>query len=78
MDTLLASDIDNDKAFEIIPEQIYRFFVWILSSTPPTSLDEIENLSDSNPTLHCHALSVSQDLMFMKSSGGCIVTKSHF
>ena len=65
------SDVTLEKAEELIKNEIYSFFYWILSSNSQTDNDLIDKSSirESNNSVHRYILSLGQDLVHMSSGG---------
>ena len=66
-------DISAEKSLSLLNQQLYTFINWILSPTPPQSMDIVDpNLvKNESETLHRYTMSLGQDIIFMASSGKC-------
>ena len=69
------ADISLEQAYKIVPDELYKFLVWTLSTLPPASIEGVGSMADSDPTLHRHVLAIAQDLMYIKSKGRCRTPK---
>ena len=66
-------DISAEKSLSLLNQQLYTFINWILSPTPPQSMDIVDpNLvKNESETLHRYTMSLGQDIIFMASRGKC-------
>ena len=65
------SDVDLEKAEQLIKDEMYSFLYWILSSNSPPDNELIDKSSirESNNSLHRYILFLEQDLVYMSSRG---------
>ena len=68
---LNPSDISQKTADNLIPDKLYTFVTWLLSSKPAESPEIISknDIKEKYPSLHGYILSLAQDMLFMKSRG---------
>ena len=68
---LNPSDISQETAENLIPDKLYTFVTWLLSSKQAESPEIISknDIKEKYPSLHRYILSLAQDMLFMKSRG---------
>ena len=68
---LNPSDISEETAENLIPDKLYTFVTWLLSSKQAESPEIISknDIKEKYPSLHRYILSLAQDMLFMKSRG---------
>ena len=66
-------DISAEKSLSLLNRQLYTFISWILSPTPPQSMDIVDpNLvKNESGTLHRYTMSLGQDIIFVASIEKC-------
>ena len=64
-------DITLEKAESIVSNEIYNFLWWLLSTYSQVNSYIVDRslVRESNPTLHRYIMSISQDLIYMASTG---------
>ena len=70
-------DISAEKSLSLLNQQLYTFIHWILSPTPPQSMDIIDPnfVKNESETLHRYTMFLGQDIIFMASTGKCKLPK---
>ena len=68
---LNPSDISQKTAENLIPDKLYKFVTWLLSSKQAESPEIISknDIKEKYTSLHRYILSLAQDMLFMKSRG---------
>ena len=66
---LNPNDISQETAENLIPDKLYTFVTWLLSSKQAESPEIISknDIKEKYPSLHRYNLSLAQDMLFMKS-----------
>ena len=65
---LNPSDISQETAENLIPDKLYTFVTWLLSSKQAESPEIISknDIKEKYPSLHRYILSLAQDMLFYK------------
>ena len=68
---LNPNNISQERAENLIPDKLYTFVTWLLSSKQAESPEIISKnyIKEKYPSLHRYNLSLAQDMLFMKSRG---------
>ena len=72
VNSLSANDINLEKAYSIVPPELYSFLQHIIDGVSDSNLSSNYAVSEAS---HRHILSVSQDLLYMVSKGRCKTPK---
>lgn len=71
------ADVSLERAESMIPDDMYTFMFWLLTSDATVTLDSVnrDDIKVSNIQLHRQILSVCQDIIYIGSRGKCRTPK---